>query len=656
MHLCVRLRISALFLSTAIPALLHGQFQEPTREELQMTADPKVPGADAVYLYREETTDDALHYHSYYERIKVLTEKGKETATIRVPYEHGEFKVTDIRGRTIHPDGTVIPLTAKPADLVDVKTKNYQLNTMVFTLPSVEVGSILEYRLQLRYEDTTVSSPDWTVQQPYFVHKAHYFFNPSKSEGIVNSRGQILSRLMYAVRAGQDAKVLRDASGRYSFDAIDIPPIPNDDWMPPLNSINWNVEFYYTQYTSGSEFWQSEGKQWMKDTDHFTNPTKTLQQAAAQIVTPADSDEQKARKLYDAVMKLDNTSYSREKSQAERKSEKLKAVKTAEDVWNQKSGTDDDMALLFIALSRAAGLKVYPMQVVNRSRAIFDPNYLSLRQLDDYIAVVDIGGKEIFLDPGQKMCPFGLLHWKHALSGGLRLAAGGPVYGLTASPTFRQTAVQRVAELTMSPDLSVTGNVRFVMTGQEALYWRQATLRNDEEEIKKKFNESIRDEIPDGMSADFDHFLALDDPNANLIAFVKVSGTIGTATGKRVFMPALFFESHGRHPFVAQDKRATPIDVQYAKLESDQITLHLPEGFKVESALQPTKAEWPQHAMLSLSSEQKQDAVVVSRAIAYNFTLLDATEYPNLHDFYQKVATADQQQLVLTRVAGASGN
>src|SRR5258708_30778475 len=129
---------------------------------------------------------------------------------------------------------------------------------------------------------------------------------------------------------------------------------------------------------SGLEFWQNEGKRWVKETDHFTNPNKTIQQAGAQIVAPGDSEEQKARKLYDAVLKLDNTSFTREKSAAERKNEKLKTIKNAEDVWNQKSGSDDDMALLYVALARAAGLKVYPMQVVDRNRAMFDPHYLSL--------------------------------------------------------------------------------------------------------------------------------------------------------------------------------------------------------------------------------------------------------------------------------------
>jgi len=86
----------AILVFSGAPILAYGQFQEPTAEELHMTSDPKAPGASAVYLYLEEKTDDAYHYHSYYARIKVLTEKGKELATVNIPYEHGDFKVAAI--------------------------------------------------------------------------------------------------------------------------------------------------------------------------------------------------------------------------------------------------------------------------------------------------------------------------------------------------------------------------------------------------------------------------------------------------------------------------------------------------------------------------------------------------------------------------------
>src|SRR5580693_2677921 len=117
-----------LLLPLASPAVVRAQFQAPTDEELKMTSDPKAPGAAAVYLNIAEVTDDPLHYHSFYARIKVLQDKGKELATVQLPYWHGEFNITDVKGRTIHSDGTVIPLDVKPDDLLITKRGEKQLN------------------------------------------------------------------------------------------------------------------------------------------------------------------------------------------------------------------------------------------------------------------------------------------------------------------------------------------------------------------------------------------------------------------------------------------------------------------------------------------------------------------------------------------------
>jgi hypothetical protein len=621
--------------------VLHAQFQEPTKEELQMTSDAKAPGAAAVVLYREERTDDQIHYRAIYERIKVLTEKGKEAATIRIPYEKGVFKITDIQGRTIHADGTVVPLTAKPSDLTDVKVKDFQVNTMVFTLPSVEVGSILEYRLQIRYDDQWISSPDWYIQQKYFVHKAHYFFQPSQYE----------NGIMWAAHVKEGTKMVKDSQGRFTYDVEDVPAVPDEDWMPPLNSLKLRIQFYYAEYQSGQQFWQERGKDWAKNAEHFADPGKAIKNAVAELVAPTDTEEQKAKKLYDAVQKLENTDYTREKSQAERKKEKLKDIKRAEDVWVQKSGSSDELALLYVAMARAAGLQAVPMKVVNRNDAIFDADYLSLNQLDDYIAVVVINGKDVFLDPGEKMCPYGLLQWKHSFATGLRVSGKGAVIATTPGNLYTQNVEERVADLTIAPDGSVTGTARIVMAGQEALHWRQMEIRNDDEEVKKSFHEWARQIVPDGVDAEVDHFLAMDEYGPNLVAVLKVSGQLGSATGKRFFLPGMFFESHAAHPFVATDHRAIPVDVHYPERVVDDVTYRVPEGFTVESAPQAATIPWASTAQLRVASKAEHGTIEIARSFAYNFTLVDAKEYGNLHDFYQKVATADQQQIVLTRAA-----
>jgi hypothetical protein len=254
------------------------------------------------------------------------------------------------------------------------------------------------------------------------------------------------------------------------------------------------------------------------------------------------------------------------------------------------------------------------------------------------------------------MCPFGSLHWKHTFASGFELSEKGGVQATTPGLTYKSSAVHRVANLTIDEAGGVKGTVRFVMSGPEALYWRQTALKNDADELKKEFNESMQAYLPEGVQADFDHFFGLEDYNANLMGIVNVSGSIGAATGKHFFLPGLFFESRASHPFVAQDKRAIPVDVHYPLFESDDVTYELPPGFNVESMPQDANTAWPDHALLKIHSSAKDDSVTVLRTLAYNFTLLKPDEYPNLHDFYLKVATADQQPLVLTRAPAAKGN
>jgi len=181
-------------------------------------------------------------------------------------------------------------------------------------------------------------------------------------------------------------------------------------------------------------------------------------------------------------------------------------------------------------------------------------------------------------------------------------------------------------------------------------------LENDEDEVRKQFNESIHDDFPDGIQPEFVRFIGLDDPSVDLEALVKISGNIGTATGKRVFLPGFFFEVRSKHPFVAQATRITPIDVHFARMSQDVVTYNFPAGFTVESAPQSSDFSWPQHSYLKIVSQPSANKVTIGRVLAYNYAILEPKEYTGLHDFYQKIASADQQQLVLTRSAPAQGN
>jgi len=667
-------------MAAVTPALLHaqyeGQFQTPTPEELKMTADPKAPGAAAVYLNVEEVTNDPRHYAIVYARIKVLTEKGKTLATVDVPFVRKshfnptdrEFfnSVTDITGRTIHSDGTIVPLEYKPEDQLISKKGEFERDRVTFTLPSVEVGSIIEYRYQVQNDDKSYSSPNWRIQKDYFVHKAHYAFTPfenyqpNKSYGsrryLIDSKGRAINALIWESILPPGVAVKTEASGSYTLDLTDIPATPQEAWMPPMKSFLWHLSFYYSYANDSGDYWTSEAKDWSKDVDHFAEATGPIREAVKGLIAPGDSDLDKAKKLYTAVQALDNTNFSRQKEKSELKELGEKQAKRAEDTWAQKSGSAKDITRLYLAMLRAAGLTAYDMKVVDRSRGIFNPGYLNFGQLDDDVIILSTGGKDIYLDPGEKMCPFQTMHWRHTGASGVRQSAQGRPVASTPLQTYADNTLVRIGDVTLDDHGGATGNIRFGMTGQSALYWRQEALRNDLDEVKKRFDRDLETLVPEGIEAHVDHFVAIDNPDAQLIAVIKVQGALGTATAKRLMIPGFFFESRGRHPFVDEEKRQELVDMHYGDKVTDQVTYHLPAGLTVEGAPQDGNISWPDHAVLVAKTVSAPSQVTIARIFAHNFTFAKADEYQDLRGFYQKVASSDQQQLILTTAPAVKGN
>src|SRR5262249_44079984 len=240
-------------------------WQQPTPEELKLTSDPAAPNAPAVYLFREETVVDDYHMHSVYARIKILTEKGKEMfSDIEIPYDATNSSITDVAGRTIHSDGTVIPLTTKPFDKIVIKS--FSLNAMekVFTMPDVQVGSIVEYRWKLRFNEEYYVPPQWYIAQPVYVHKAHYHFMPTR----LMRNGSIF----YSGSLPDGVKV-RDGLDGFDLIVENIPALPDEDFMPPFRSFSYRLNFYYSYDRISDQFWQEEGKNWSRRLDHFATPT-----------------------------------------------------------------------------------------------------------------------------------------------------------------------------------------------------------------------------------------------------------------------------------------------------------------------------------------------------------------------------------------------
>src|SRR5206468_3718476 len=100
----------------------------------------------AIYLYRQVDRDDADSTETTYLRIKILTDEGREHANVEIPYLKGANTIRGLQARVIHPDGSIVEFDGTVYDKPLVKARGVKMMAKSFTLPGVEVGSIIEYR------------------------------------------------------------------------------------------------------------------------------------------------------------------------------------------------------------------------------------------------------------------------------------------------------------------------------------------------------------------------------------------------------------------------------------------------------------------------------------------------------------------------------
>ena len=688
------LQFGLLLLVSAAPALVHAQFEQPSKAELEMASDPKAPGAPAVFLDRVEVTDDPHHFATIYARIKVLTEQGKEAATVHVdprinfvyhatgdnssrmgqtsnhwdapdmnhsgedrPNELMEFKVKSevsaLQGRTIHADGKIVPLAAS-----SLKPVAGSQNEFEFTLPDVQVGDVLEYRYQIRY-DRFEGAPDWQIQKPYFVHHAHFAFSPDErfsqartkagsagmqNSALVDNHGESMLDIRSGTILPPGTTVRAEAIGGYSLDMNDVPAFPKEPYASPAEGQAYRVSFYYVPTLDERDFWQRQMDFWNKTLNRYIAPTPPLQSLVKELTGGMTSPMQKAKALYAFTARIENTDFSFD-GEPETGSETIPGGHV-DRILTDKKATSNEIAYLYLAMARVAGLNAQPERIASRSRRLFSVQFRTAAQLDSVVIALNIEGQQITVDPGTRMAPFGVLHWAHSAAAGLTLANGKVETVITPAQKSADNAILHVGNVNVSAKGDVSGTLKIAFLGQEAIRLRQLAIKSGKDSVLAELSKTVSTQVPAGLSASVTHVAFLDDPTKQLVATVPVSGKLGLQADGRLALPRALFAARAANPFPQQSERKLNVDARYPDFDQEKIVYVLPAGYGVGADSHDASLNW-NAVKYKASATGEKNGVTVSRVLSRGFTLLEADKYAPLSEIYQKIATADKETVVL---------
>lgn len=658
------------FAATAVNlALPSGHAQAPTAwppvapEELALKDNVLDPGSPAMILEYEVESDNNKSNETVYKRIKIFREEGKKFADVEIHYLEKFITVEGIRARVTSPSGKVEDFNGVIYDKEIVKAKRFVYNAETFTLPNVEVGSVIEYGYRLHWHSgipdvfknpsqyiitdaLAYPAAEWEIQQEIPVHHGRFLLHPIK-EGHISTYGRGLPK---------DAVKTRLPDGTVMLEFNYIPAFQKEEYSPPEENLKVRADHFYTLGWYGDDpryYWRSLARREAEYYDKFLGKPKDLRNEVERLFSPGDSHETKLRKIYARVQQIRALSFEPEKSKKERKLENLRENKNVHEVLNRGYAFSSEINLVFIALARAAGFQAYPVRLAARNRAFFVPERLDPNQLDSLVAEVLLGDAQLpgittskFLDPGTIYCLYGILPWDETDAWGIRIDAHDGQIQTTPVPESKDAVVRRDAEFQLDAEGNLSGKLAVVYEGQEALQRRLTAIDQDEAELRKELEDQVQHLLPQGGSAKVLSAQGWADSDKPLKAEFEIQvPSYASKVGQRLLVPVGIFHLTGQQPF-ASTHRTNAVYLDYPWESYEQAKIALPTGFQIESLPATTRVE--RGPTVYESSATKQGNIVqLNRTLKMAAYYVPVEKYAALKQFYELIRAGDEQQAVL---------
>jgi hypothetical protein len=650
------------------------QWRPVTPEELAMTSEPKAPGASAIFLYTETDRSNRHRGELTYRQIKILTEEGRNAANVAISYDDNIEEIRRVDARVLQPDGAAIPFSGEVYDRSLDAGGRQPVRMKSLTLPDVRVGSVIEirywkaFRTSREYKPLVIPvagsggaaatqlavmawqdvekapPPRWFLNQPLFTRHARY--------ALQLNTGQFVR---WSVPLPGPAGTFRPELAENNvvrMETRNMPEFVTEDYMPPADDSILSVDFSYDRMEPGDvsdpvKYWKTFGQQHYRVIEEFIQTPKSVKQRLGSIIAKGDSDEQKYRKIYDAVRKMGNVDIPGSMDEKTRV-RCSKGSKHAAEVGSAKCGNLAELQLYFIALCRAAGLPATAIRTASRVQRFFSPTTPDASRLDNWLVAVTLGGREVLLSPGVPFLPFGSLEWWDTSVPGFRPDKDGGVWFNTTMPVPEDAVTHRRARLSVSEDGVLAGTVVVRHTGHPATLRIAALLEADEQTRIDVLKNDLRYAL--AVPAEISVVRQPDWKAGNAVLETHYSIKVqewAVTSGDRLLVGVGLFGNEQVGKFTAT-KREHPIYFRFPFVAEDELDITLPAGYKLQNA--PAKQVSPDAALKYTTNVESAEGVVrIRRSLTHNLLLTKQAQYPRVKSFYELVRAGDQDQVVVSR-------
>jgi hypothetical protein len=653
--------VLAVSLALCAPAAIAGDDWQPVDpSELALKTPVVEKDADAEALFWEVRVADEFDGSEprtvlkHYVRIKIFTERGRESQSkIDIPYL-GNWSIKDIAGRTVKPDGKIIEV--KKEDILEriiVKDGGTKIKAKSFALPAVEPGSIIEYRWREVRNDQLAYYLRLRLQRDVPVQLVKYHVKPLSFPNFpFGMRVQTFHTTATPFTKGKD--------GFYYTTLTNVPAFRPEPRMPPEDSVRPWMLVYYTEdkKLSTDQYWKEFGKDRYEENKNRMKVSDDVKQTVTTVIGDAATAEQKLERIFEFCRsKIKNTNDDASGLTLEERA-KLKENKSPSDTLKRGMGTGRDIDLLFASMAIAAGFEARVISLADRSDVFFDRSFADDYFIQAYDIAVRVDGQWRFYDPASTYVPFGMLRWQEESQHALLSDPKEPAWVKTPLSPPEKTKEKRTAKMKLMEDGTIEGDVKVEYFGHFAVERKEWDDDDSPAQREETLRENIRSRLSTAEFADIKVENVTDPIKPFVYSYrIRVPG-YAQRTGKRLFLQPAFFQ-RGIGPLFPASTRSHAIYFHYPWSEEDDVTIELPPGYALDSADAPAPFNGGDVSAYKPTLSVTKDGKMLLYKRIFFFgggeTILFSREtYGQLKNYFDMVHKEDNHTITLKQSASTS--
>ncbi|MGZ3852437.1 MAG: DUF3857 domain-containing protein [Flavisolibacter sp.] len=590
--------------------------------------------ADAVVLFDQATSNYNDEYNLITDRrirFKILKEKGIERGDIHIHfYSKDKFEFLSHLEATIATPDASGKITWNNLEQKSVYTRklNDVYSEMVFAMPNVKVGSIIEYKYQSIMQHYG-GLRDWYFQQeiPVVLSSYHLYLLPNTSFNYLVKKSSFM-----------DINIVpnRD-NGSVIYEMKNIPGLRDEAYSTSYRDYLQRVTFQLSSYNrNGAEVkfsnnWKELNRDFMGERDFYGQIKKNVPALASfKSVSANHTDAYDRMKFIYAYVRQNFTwddVYG------------LYASASLKSTIEKKRGSSADLNLLLINLLKDADLDVYPLLVSERDHGRVDTTYSMISQFDKVVAYVNIDSKGYVLDATDPYTPANMI--PSELLNTIGFLVDKKDFGFIHLEDESNKKIRSIhIENKIETDGSVKGNAG-VAFASYARVGKAEQYKSNKEKYIDQFSSSLS-----GLKIDSFTVTGLETDTAVLYHNISFNYP-ASKSGSYYLVNYNLFTGFEKNPFVA-DYRFTDIDfgTRYIYLLDGNFTL--PDQLAVDALPKNMTLKTGDNMMRATREVTKTgNSIEVKLRIDFSKSRYDANDYFIVKDFFGKMIDMLNEPIVL---------